>query len=436
LTSKGQQKGDFMAMYMWMKKQRAQREAAQMPARGELSDAEWNAYKGAFDTEFNPASFITSNAIGACVHSTSFQGEDNFTEQPYAKHTFVWKGDVKVQEDQEIQETCQNIMFFGVVDNQEDLWRYSSEPGYANLFGREVCNALYNASGPSSTSASANHAAVQAVLSKAEYNPTGAVSLVVLQKTTASQNGYPKVTAYKFSKGPGANMAQPRFFTIESGATRDKMTEVTSNHVTLPDDNPANSQLHIVLGNSTFMTNTQQGFIDWLFGAGDTTSITATNVSPQTCQALAQSIARKNPAKTVTCLYAVLDEAGVNNAVNVFTPSATASAPASASTGAPAPPPPPPAPTAFTSAPGTSGPPPGLLAQIQAQNQGSAPAPTSGPALSQAPAPTSGPALSQAPAPTSGPALSQAASPADVSGEDDLLAQLQANLQQAEGELE
>ena len=321
LTSKGNDKGDFMAMYMWLKKQRAEREAAAIPPRGELTDGEWNAYKGSFDSEFKPKNFITSDAIGACVHSTSFQGENNFTEESYAKHTFVWKGDVKVQEDNEVHETCQNIMFFGVVDNQEDLWRYSSEPGYANLFGREICNALYNASGPTSSSSAANHAAIRAVLNKAEYNPTGNVSMIVLQKVAASQNGYPKVTAYKLSKGPGANIAQPRFFTIPNGATKDKMVELSSSYVTLPDDDPsANIQLHIVLGNTTFMTNTQQGFLDWLFGADDTTSVTAKNVDPSTCEALAQAIARKNQGKTVTCMYAVLDEKGMTSALQVFQP--------------------------------------------------------------------------------------------------------------------
>lgn len=312
--SGGKMNVDIMTMFMWLQKQKAAREmGSAMASAVNLDDDGWNEYTKAFNNEYNPKSFATSQALGTCVHSTTFVGE-KFQGTEQTKHTFVWKGDLKVQEDQAVLETCQNIMFFGVVEKSEDLFRYTSMPGDANLLGRDICNALYDTKKNLYQTLNANYNAIAAVLRKPQYMPTGSMSMIVLQKI--NDGGYPKMNVYKFARGGYG--AKPRFFLVPKDATRENTKELVGDMYTIPDNiGGKDSQLHIVCGNALFMGNSSQGFLDWFF-ANETGKITAKTVSPGNCAGMAEAMARKYPNQTVTVMYAVIDEAGVDSAVTVF----------------------------------------------------------------------------------------------------------------------
>jgi hypothetical protein len=317
--SSGKGVTDLMTMYMWLRKQKAQKELAATPSIDvdNMDNNEWDAYSNAFSAEFNPSSFATSKALNTCVHTTTFLGDDKYDETKSKKNTFVWKGDVKVQEDDGVFEPCQNVMFFGVVEDTKDLFKYTAMPGDVNALGRDICNALYTATKSIfGVSKSGNYNAINAVLSKPQYRPSRSVSLIVLQKV--QDGGKSKMNVYKFVKGMVQIGIKPRFFLVPKSATLSDSTELTSDYYTMPDDiGDFNSQLHVVCGNALFMGSTSEGFLDWLF-SNNYNKLTSKTLSPGNCKTLAEDLAQKNPGKTVTVMYAVIDEEGVDSATTVF----------------------------------------------------------------------------------------------------------------------
>lgn len=317
--SSGKGVTDLMTMYMWLRKQKAQRELAATPSIDvdNMDNNEWDAYSNAFNAEFNPSSFATSKALGTCVHTTTFLGDDKYDETKSKKNTFVWKGDVKVQEDEGVFEPCQNIMFFGVVEDTKDLFKYTALPGDVNALGRDICNALYTATKSIfGVSLSGNYNAINGVLSKPQYRPTRSVAIIVLQKIL--DGGKNKMNVYKFAKGMVPIGTKPRFFLVPKGATLSDSSELSLDYYTIPDTvGDFDSQLHVVCGNALFMGSTSEGFLDWLF-SNNYNKLTAKTLSPGNCKQLAENLAQKNPGKTVTVMYAVIDEEGVDSATTVF----------------------------------------------------------------------------------------------------------------------
>ncbi|MEX0595724.1 MAG: hypothetical protein WD512_04420, partial [Candidatus Paceibacterota bacterium] len=90
--SSGKNTSDMMTMYMWLRRQKAQKELAATPTFDvdNMNNNEWDAYSNAFSAEFNPSSFATSKALGTCVHTTTFLGDDKYDETKIKKNTFVW----------------------------------------------------------------------------------------------------------------------------------------------------------------------------------------------------------------------------------------------------------------------------------------------------------------------------------------------------------
>ncbi|MEX0598068.1 MAG: hypothetical protein WD512_16390, partial [Candidatus Paceibacterota bacterium] len=254
---------------------------------------------------------------GTCVHTTTFLGDDKYDETKSKKNTFVWKGDVKVQEDEGVFEPCQYIMFFGVVEDTKDLFKYTALPGDVNALGRDICNALYTATKSIfGTSLSGNYNAINQVLSKSQYRPNRSVSIIVLQKIEDA--GKNKMNIYKFAKGVGSIGTKPRFFLVPKAATLSDSTELSLDYYTIPDTvGDSDSQLHVVCGNALFMNSTSGGLLDWLFN-NNYNKLTAKSLSPGNCKQLAENTAQKYPGKTVTVMYAVIDEEGVDSATTAF----------------------------------------------------------------------------------------------------------------------